>query len=146
MKKIILIGRSGNGKTSLSQKLNQQELSYKKTQTMEFSNHVLDTPGEYIENRRYYHAIISASVDCDVIGLLQAANECDCIFPPGFGSFFNKSVIGIITKIDLEKDTSVVEKILYAAGAQRIFKVSSVTAEGLKEIKTYLEKKETKIQ
>ncbi|SCZ04292.1 EutP/PduV family microcompartment system protein [Alkaliphilus peptidifermentans] len=142
MKKVILVGRSNNGKTSLSQKLNQQELAYKKTQTMEFSNHIIDTPGEYIENRRYYHAIISASVDCDVIGLLQAANEPDCIFPPGFGNFFNKPVIGIITKIDLERDTSAVEKILYAAGAQRIFRVSSVTTEGIKEITAYIEEKE----
>ncbi|ABR46484.1 ethanolamine utilization protein, EutP [Alkaliphilus metalliredigens QYMF] len=139
MKKVILVGRTGSGKTSLSQRLNQQELIYKKTQAMEFSDRVLDTPGEYIENRRFYYAIISASADCDVIGILQAIDEPNCIFPPGFGNFFNKPVIGIITKIDLEHDSGNVESDLYAAGAQQIFRISAVTGEGLEELRVYME-------
>ncbi|MCC5912248.1 MAG: EutP/PduV family microcompartment system protein [Clostridiaceae bacterium] len=139
MKKIILIGKSGNGKTSLSQRLNQQDLIYKKTQAMEFQKFILDTPGEYIENRRFYNALITGSVDCDVIGLLQAANESDHIFPPGFGNLFNKPIIGIITKTDLVATSVEVEQHLQQAGVERIFKVSALTEEGLKELKDYLE-------
>lgn len=139
MKKMILIGRSGNGKTTLRQKLTNDELIYRKTQAMEFTDYILDTPGEYIEHRRFYHAIISAAVDCDVIALIQAADELDLSFPPGFGSFFNKPVIGILTKIDLDINSRKVEQALLSAGVQEIFKVSSITGEGLNEIKAYLE-------
>lgn len=140
MKKIILIGKTENGKTTLRQKLNQQAVMYQKTQSMEYENSILDTPGEYMENRRFYNALITGSVDCDVIGLVQAANETYLTFPPGFGSMFNKPIIGIITKVDLVKEITETEKHLRQAGAERIFLFSAVTDEGLKEIQAYLQK------
>lgn len=139
MKKIIFIGRSGSGKTTLIQALNKDFIKYKKTQAIEYYDKFLDTPGEYIENRRFYNALISSSFDCHIIGLVQHCRDNTCVFPPNFAAIFNKEVIGFITKIDLEKDNmKYAEECLYNAGVSRIFKVSSIYRYGIEEIKAFL--------
>ncbi|MCG4585027.1 EutP/PduV family microcompartment system protein, partial [Anaerosalibacter bizertensis] len=45
----MLIGETGSGKTTLKQALNNEKIRYKKTQSLEYSRNILDTPGEYIE-------------------------------------------------------------------------------------------------
>ena len=46
-KRIILIGRSAAGKTTLCQRINNEELKYHKTQTVQVINQcMIDTPGE----------------------------------------------------------------------------------------------------
>lgn len=142
MKKIMLIGRTGCGKTSLAQALNNEELSYKKTQTLEFNNLVIDTPGEYIENRNYYNAIIASSVDADVIALVQPCNSRISVFPPSFGGIFSKPVIGIISKVDLcldKEELSTSENYLREAGAVEVFEISSTENLGIETIKKYLD-------
>lgn len=141
MKKIMLIGQTGSGKTSLTQVLNNEKLKYKKTQAMEYSNLVIDTPGEYIEKRTYYNVVITQSVEADVIGLVQPCNNELSIFPPGFGGVFAKPVIGIITKIDLcneDEDLLTCERYLREAGAEKIFKVSAMESLGIENLKKYL--------
>ena len=49
MKKIILMGRSECGKTTLSQALRGGEIAYRKTQYINHYDVVIDTPGEYAE-------------------------------------------------------------------------------------------------
>ena len=50
MKRVILIGRSMAGKTTLCQYISRQDLKYNKTQTVEVVNGtMIDTPGEYLE-------------------------------------------------------------------------------------------------
>ena len=49
MKKIVLIGKSGCGKTTLCQRIFKEELEYKKTQSVEVvGGSAIDTPGEYM--------------------------------------------------------------------------------------------------
>ena len=49
-KRIILIGRSAAGKTTLCQRINHEDLTYHKTQTVQVINQtMIDTPGEYLE-------------------------------------------------------------------------------------------------
>lgn len=135
----MLIGQVGCGKTSLTQALNNEKVEYKKTQAMEYSNLVIDTPGEYIENRNYYNALITEAVDADVIGLIQPCDKELSVFPPSFGSIFPKPVIGIITKVDLcDKDIKASEEYLIEAGAEEIFKVSVIENLGIENIKSYL--------
>ncbi len=139
MKKIILIGRTGSGKTTLTQVINKYLIKYKKTQTMEYHNNFLDTPGEYIENRRFYNALITSSCDCDVIGLVQDCTDNGCIFPPSFAAMFNKEVIGFITKIDcVDANIKYAQECLRNAGANNIFKVSSLEGNGIEDIKVFL--------
>ena len=49
-RRIILIGRSTAGKTTLCQRINHEELQYHKTQTVQIVNQsMIDTPGEYLK-------------------------------------------------------------------------------------------------
>ncbi|WP_432663538.1 EutP/PduV family microcompartment system protein [Wukongibacter baidiensis] len=140
MKRIILIGRTGSGKTTFTQEIIESEKEYKKTQSIEWHDSVIDTPGEYIENRRFYNALITTSFDCEIVGLVQDSIDEGCIFPPGFAAIFNKTVIGIITKIDnRDKNIDYAKECLLNAGAQEIFEVSAFDGRGMKDIKMFLD-------
>ena len=140
MKRMMLIGRTGSGKTTLVQAVNRLEGAYRKTQTMEFHANIIDTPGEYIENRLFYKALIVTSAECDIIALVQACTDEECIFPPGFASIFPKPVVGIITKIDSENCLkSETVRHLKRSGAQEVYTTSSITGEGIGAVRKLLE-------
>ncbi len=137
----MFVGRTGCGKTTLYQALHNQAIDYKKTQAIDFFEDVIDTPGEYMENVRYYRALNVTAADCDIIALVHDCTNEISIFPPEFSSMFSKPVIGIITKIDLcddEESIKKAERSLLDAGAKKIFKVSSVKNEGIEELKKWL--------
>ncbi|MEG0354664.1 MAG: EutP/PduV family microcompartment system protein, partial [Lachnospiraceae bacterium] len=51
MKKIILIGRSECGKTTLTQALKGERIEYHKTQYVNYFDVIIDTPGEYVQTQ-----------------------------------------------------------------------------------------------
>ena len=142
MKNIIFIGKTGSGKTTLCQKLDQLELKYKKTQSIEVYNNAIDTPGEYMENRMLYHALITTSADAKIIALVYDPIQEENYIAPGFASIFCKDVIGIITKINKasEDEINIAYERLTLAGASRIFKIDTVDNIGLEELFEYLDK------
>ena len=72
--RIILVGKSQAGKTTLTQCMTDQQLSYHKTQTVQVINdRFIDTPGEYLEQRGFYGALSVTAADVDVIALVQSA-------------------------------------------------------------------------
>ena len=126
MKKIMFVGPVGVGKTTLTQRLKGLELTYYKTQAVEFHDTIIDTPGEFLQHRRYYNALNVTGAEADVIGLLVAASNQMQTFPQGFSSLFNQEVIGIVTKIDMADKEEQIEKArrqLKAAGAKEIFEI-----------------------
>jgi len=141
MKDIILIGGTKAGKTTLLKVLNGEK--FKKidvrTQSLEFEDQVIDTPGEYIENRQYYTALISAAQEAEIIGLVADATAEQYFFPPTFASIFTRPVIGIVTKIDdKEADIEKAEDILNMAGAGKIFLTSAFTGKGITELSNFI--------
>lgn len=142
MKNIIFMGKTGSGKTTLCQKLDQLELKYKKTQSIEVYNNAIDTPGEYMENRMLYHALITTSADAKIIALVYDPTQEENYIAPGFASIFCKDVIGIITKINKasEDEINIAYERLTLAGASRIFKIDTVDNIGLEELFEYLDK------
>ena len=139
-KKIILIGQTGSGKTTLIQRIEEQQLIYRKTQTIFHYTNFIDTPGEYLEHRNYYKALIISSYDADVIGFVQSSNSEDVWLPPMFSSVFTKETIGIVTKIDLANEEQIdnAKKLLKLSGVTRIFCVSAITNVGIEEITRYI--------
>lgn len=140
---IMLVGRSQVGKTTLTQYLTNQKISYHKTQTVQVvDGHFVDTPGEYLEQRGYYGALSVTATDVAIVGLVQSALEDGTMFAPGFGSmFYGKSVVGIVTKMDLasEEQLKRAEQYLQFAGAQICFRVSSITGQGMKELDKWIQ-------
>ncbi len=141
MAKMMLVGKTNTGKTSLIQMLNEERLYYKKTQAAEYYENFLDLPGEYLENPRYYNAIISMSFDVDIIALVHSVDSDMCVFPPNFGDMFNVKVVGIVTKVDLASDLNHLNQVreyLLEAGSKEIYEVSAVTKEGVDAIKNLI--------
>lgn len=136
-KRIILIGRSTAGKTTLCQYLNNEVIKYKKTQTVQIINQtMIDTPGEYLERANMRGALMVTSVDADIIVLVQDATENGTMFPPSYTSMFAKPSIGIVTKSDIATREQIenARKYLKMAGAGQIFVTSSMSGEGFKDL------------
>ena len=140
MKKIMLIGRTSCGKTTLTQKLMNEKVKYKKTQAVSYKSRIIDTPGEYVENKMYYKSLLVLSADAKIIILVQSAIDGVTLFPPKFSTMFpKKEVIGLVTKIDLENaDVERSKKFLLEAGATEIFTIGLNDEEGLEAIKKRL--------
>lgn len=139
MKKLLLIGKTGSGKTTLCQALQGLTICYRKTQAVSYSPCIIDTPGEFVENRRYYSALLASSTACDLVGLVQDGTHRNSVFPPNFASMFNKKVIGIISKTEhAECNTARAEKFLRWAGVEDIIATSSLSQCGINSLREYL--------
>ncbi len=143
MQKILLVGKTGSGKTSLVQSFQGREVVYRKTQAVIFDGVFVDSPGEFLENRRLLPALLTSSTRCNIVALVQDATGTTSPFAPGFAAMFNKRVIGIVTKID--KETSCperAEEFLHRAGAKEIIKTSAVEKTGLDRLELAFSREE----
>lgn len=139
MKKLILIGRSEAGKTTLTQALKGEKVAYHKTQYVNYYNAIIDTPGEYVQVARLGHALAVYTYEADVVGLLCSATEPYCLFPPNITCMCNREVIGIVTKIEDPRGKPQRSAAwLRLAGCRKIFFVDSVEGEGVADILAYL--------
>lgn len=146
MKKIILMGRSESGKTTLTQALKYEKIEYKKTQYINNYDIIIDTPGEYAQTSHLARALALYSYEADVVGFVMSAAEPYSLFPPCCTSATNREVIGIITQID-HPDANVerAENWLRLAGCKTVFKVCSVTGEGVWQILEHLKEEGDKM-
>ena len=141
MKRLILLGRSEAGKTTLTQALRGEEIHYYKTQDVHYYESVIDTPGEYAENKELARALALYSYEADVVGLLLDATEQFSLYSPCCTAQANREVVGIVTKID-HKDANPerAERWLRLAGCEKVFLVSAYTGEGVENLVNYLKK------
>lgn len=140
MKNVLLVGSIGAGKTTFRQRLQGTPIQYAKTQSIETFGSAIDTPGEYLEVGRYKHALMLASYDVDTVILIQAADNDDTRYPPGFATSFNREVVGVVTKTSLATPEQINQAIthLQRAGAAPILTVDSVTGDGFAEVQKVL--------
>ena len=139
MKKIILMGRSESGKTTLTQALKGERIEYRKTQYINYFDVVIDTPGEYIQTKQLGYALALYAYEADIVGLLLSATEPYSLYPPNITCMVNRDVIGIVTKIDKEgADPEQAARWLRLTGCRKIFYVNSRANEGVAEILDYL--------
>ncbi|MDY3031946.1 MAG: EutP/PduV family microcompartment system protein [Clostridia bacterium] len=139
MKKIILVGRSEAGKTTLTQALRGEKIHYYKTQYVNCFDVIIDTPGEYLQTKNLGSALAMYTFEADVVGLLISAAEPFSLFPPAVTPVCNRDVIGIVTKINSPgANPAQAEEWLRLAGCRRIFYVDSSTGEGVWQILEYL--------
>ena len=138
MKKLILMGRSGVGKTTLTQALKGEKTTYKKTQYIDYGDFLIDTPGEYAENHDLGAALCLYAYEADVVALLIAADEQYSLFPPNITCMVNREVIGIVTKCD-KADPTRAENWLRLSGCETVYKVDSKTGKGIKQVLNHIE-------
>lgn len=144
MKKIVLIGRSGAGKTTLTQAMKGEEIKYHKTQYVNYFECIIDTPGEYAQTHELGYALALYSYEADVVGLLLSATEPYSLYPPNITCMVNREVVGIVTQINEPKaDPERAARWLRLSGCKKIFYVDSTVGTGVPDILSYLREEET---
>lgn len=139
MKKTLLVGRHGVGKTTLKQVLRGEDIHYVKTQYMDYGDWLLDSPGEYAEVHGLGAALAIYAYEADVVALLISADDDYSLFPPNITCMVNRDVIGIVTKIDKASPERAANW-LRLSGCKLIFPINSHTGEGVEKLKSYLRK------
>ena len=116
--KIMLIGASGAGKTTLIQRLQDLELKYDKTQ-----------------NRWFWGPLTVTSYDADIVGFVHDSTNEDCWFNGGLRSKFERPVIGIVTKVDQpDANPSRSRNYLEFAGVTDIYETSAYDGSGIEAL------------
>jgi ethanolamine utilization protein EutP len=139
MRKIMFVGRTGAGKTTLTQALKGEKITYHKTQYINNYDCIIDTPGEYAENTEMGRALVVFSHEADIIGMLVNATEPYCLYSPNIVSLGTREVIGIVTHInDMYANLPQAALWLENTGCKKIFYVDSVTGEGIPALLSYL--------
>ncbi|MFZ5591652.1 MAG: EutP/PduV family microcompartment system protein [Bacillota bacterium] len=137
MSRIMVIGASEAGKSTLLNVLHGLGPVSSKTQALEFAARTVDTPGEYAENPRYYRALLATAMDVDYVLFVQDATRENCIFPPGMGQIFPGYTLGVVTKTDHPAASVLraVEMLETVALKGDIIPVSALTGVGIDELK-----------
>lgn len=139
MRKLILIGRSEAGKSTLIQALRGENIHYHKTQYVDYTDLIIDTPGEYAEDKHLGGALAVYSYEADVVGLILSATEPYSLYPPCIVALATRPVIGIVTKCDHEyANPRQAARWLELAGCKRVFFTSSYNHDGIEEIWDFL--------
>ena len=110
---------------------------YKKTQYIDWNSWIIDTPGEYVENKNLSCALGLYAYEADVVGLLLSADDSFSVYSPNMTGLVNREVIGIVTKSDLDNPIKAKEW-LKLAGCERIFVVNSINGDGIEQLINYL--------
>jgi ethanolamine utilization protein EutP len=139
----MLWGGIGSGKTTLIRALQGGPLPVRKTQMIEFDGAAIDTPGEYSEMRRLTRHLQSTSNDAQLILVAQDATRDDSNFPPNYFLMFRQPVMGVVTKMDVPGANAARAKaVLRRMGVTgEIYCVSSVTGEGLSDLRQTIEER-----
>ncbi len=135
-RKIILVGRSRCGKTTLIRRLHNLDMQYHKTQSIEAWADAIDTPGEYTDTPFFSRgAAITPAYDADIVCFCHDCGNDICRLPQMFSMSFARPVIGIVTKADTE-DTPTEQAVTFLenAGARHIVITSALTGRGIEEL------------
>ena len=137
--RVMAIGPVGAGKSTLLARLGLRGGPAKKTGGVEYHAEAVDTPGEAFEIPTLYHMLIMSSTKASVV-LLLADPTRKRRFPARFALSMRAPIVGIVSKIDIATPENILraEKTLAQSGVRKIFRVSSLTGEGIPDLESYL--------
>ncbi|WP_335385583.1 EutP/PduV family microcompartment system protein [Neobacillus drentensis] len=144
-KRIMVIGPTNCGKTTLVNALNDEARPIRKTQNLIYGKHTIDVPGSYMENTWMYKYVISAMQDASLVLILVDQSKAADVYSPGFAKVFRCPVIGVITKVDLmpENEEICIKQLQKIGAADPYFKISVQEGIGINALKEWLfEKKD----
>jgi ethanolamine utilization protein EutP len=139
-KPLMVIGPTGSGKSTLLKCLTLIEGNVKKTESIVYAPLAMDTPGEMIHIPYLFNALILNSARASLVLFLVSAKQRYRL-PSRLALALKAPAIGIVSQIDGAEQAGIesAEMVLAVAGLKKIFKVSSMTGEGIPELRNYLD-------
>ncbi|EHQ92061.1 EutP/PduV family microcompartment system protein [Desulfosporosinus youngiae] len=139
-KRIMVVGPTQSGKSTLANVLNDSVRPLKKTQDVVYGKNAIDTPGSYIENTyTYKYLIATAQAASHVLILIDQSRPIE-VYPPAFAKSFNCPVVGVITKSDLAPNNSdvCIQQLKKAGVREPYFRISLQDKAGVRALKDHL--------
>ena len=132
MKRVMVVGQTGAGKTSLLKALGVWEGRVRKTEALAYGPQCIDTPGEFFDIPMFFHVLIQASVKAAVILFLMDPLRPKHVVP-NFSRALRAPVIGVVSKADAAAPEAIETAVqgLRESGVSEVYVVSSETGEGL---------------
>jgi len=139
-KRIMIVGPTQSGKSTLTNALNDSTRPLKKTQDVIYGKNAIDTPGSYIENASMYKYLISTAQAASHVLILVDQSRLIEVYPPGFAKSFTCPVIGVITKTDLSPENSnlCIQQLKKIGIREPYFWISIKENTGVESLKQYL--------
>ncbi|ABO51775.1 conserved hypothetical protein [Desulforamulus reducens MI-1] len=139
-KRIMVVGPTQSGKSSLTNVLNDSARPLKKTQDVIYGKNTIDTPGSYIENASMYRYLIATAQTASHVLMLVDQSRLTEVYPPGFAKSFNCPVIGVINKIDLAPHNAklCIQQLKRIGVLEPYFWISLKDNTGVEALKDYL--------
>lgn len=139
-KRVMVIGPSKCGKTTLVNALNDYDGPLRKTQDIIYGKNTIDIPGSFIENSWMYKHLIAMAQQASHVLILVDQSRCINVYPPGFAKVFRCPVIGIITKVDLmeENERLCIRQLKDIGVLEPYFRISVPNGIGIEALKEYL--------
>ncbi|AFM40577.1 ethanolamine utilization protein [Desulfosporosinus acidiphilus SJ4] len=139
-KRIMIVGPTQAGKSTLANALNDSDRPLKKTQDVIYGKNTIDTPGSYIENASMYKYLIATAQTASHVLLLLDSSRMIDVYPPGFAKTFNCPVIGVITKTDAapENIDLCTQKLLRIGVSEPYYRISCKDNTGVEALRSQL--------
>ena len=136
----MVVGPVGSGKSTLLKALELIQGKVQKTQNIRYTPQAIDTPGEMIQIPYLYNSFILNSSRAKAVFILANARKYNRM-PPKIALALKSPAYGIVSQIDNADADGIrrAESVLLSVGLKKNFHVSSVTGEGLEELKTFLD-------
>ena len=142
MRKILFLGPSTGGKSTIVKRIQGSSEDALKTQGTEYYVDMADTPGELVEHWYFQRSLQGLANNVKCVAFVLACDAQGNHYPPNFArSFGGKTCIGIVTKIDKAKEGAIekAREVLLRAGVDQIFETSSVSGKGIPELKEFID-------
>lgn len=143
-KRIMVVGPTQSGKSTLINVLNDSARPLKKTQDVIYGKNTIDTPGSYIENAAMYKYLIATAQTASHVLILVDQSRPAEVYPPCFAKTFTCPVIGVITKIDLTPANAILcmQQLQRTGVSEPYFRISLKEHTGVEALKEYLLEKQ----
>jgi ethanolamine utilization protein EutP len=138
-KPIMLVGPAKAGKSTLIKVLNHLDSTVKKTESIAYLPYAIDTPGEMVHIPFLYNALILNSARASLVLFLISAKRYPRL-PSKLALALKAPAIGVVSQIDGAEEAGIrrAKSALAVAGLKTIFAVSSVTGEGIEELREFI--------
>lgn len=135
----MLVGPTSSGKSTLIKVLNNRNDEIRKTESITYLPHAIDTPGEMIHIPFLYNAVILNSARASLVLFLASAKRYPRL-PSKIALALKAPAVGIVSQIDGAEDAGIrrAESALTVAGLKKFFAVSSVTGEGIDALREFI--------